>query len=136
MASEIGVGVKTTPKLWGFETIYCNQPLYCGKKLTVYGGYCCSKHKHRIKTETFFVAEGSGVIWVDGNRHEVTPGCSIHVPPGTFHCFGSLSGLVLLEFSTYHDDADVERDPNLPSHLILPDEVELFRVHPKRGGGA
>ncbi|MDH4358432.1 MAG: cupin domain-containing protein [Candidatus Berkelbacteria bacterium] len=42
-------------------------------------------HFHRAMTETYYVLDGSGAIWLDGVRHEVAQGTAILIPPGVVH---------------------------------------------------
>jgi mannose-6-phosphate isomerase-like protein (cupin superfamily) len=104
------------PKVWGSEKVIVNTPGYCGKFLRVAAGMQCSLHRHRIKDETFYVV--SGVLNVElgptpdearNNPIVMHKDDSIRVAPGSWHRFGSVDGAVIAEFSTHHDDADVER---------------------------
>lgn len=97
-------------KLWGSEDVLVNSPLYCAKILRIDPGMGCSYHRHRIKDETFFVLSGEVVLKL-GERVPMLlkHGSSQHVPPMTYHSFGSESGAVMLEVSTHHEDSDVER---------------------------
>ena len=106
-------------KQWGFEEIIVNNGKYCGKVLSMYPGWQSSKHYHPIKEETMLCVSGSGVVEIWGNIDEVPAfislaskhGTSIHLPPGVAHRFSTPFGepLVIIEFSTPHNDADVER---------------------------
>lgn len=117
----------TRVKTWGREEWLVNRELYCAKRLYVTAGFQCSLHRHRIKDETFVVETGSGFIRLGDNYvAEVKPGDVIHVPPLMWHLFGSKLGMQLLEVSTHHDDADVERKQesgaitNEPSKELAP----------------
>src|SRR5690348_17695693 len=93
-------------KVWGEEEILINLPdLYCSKYLYVTPGYVSSTHRHAKKHETFICVAGSGFIQVDGNLKPFSEGAKQIVPPGTWHCFGSLEGMTLLEVSTEHADS-------------------------------
>jgi len=50
---------KVVSKLWGHELWIVNNPLYCGKQLTVLPTKWCSVHAHVNKVETFYILEGS-----------------------------------------------------------------------------
>ena len=107
-------GYKHVKKMWGTEIWLTNSPLYCAKLLVVEPGFACSLHRHAIKTETFFVLQGLLAVEVGtGGAFEVKGvGDSVHLPPGTFHRFWSVSLLsetIFLEVSTTHSDDDVER---------------------------
>ena len=100
---------KIIPKVWGRERYICNKPEYCAKFLTVTAGYTCSEHRHDLKTESFYVLKGNGVITLDGHITKVKEGDIVHVRRGKWHCFASAVGMELLEISTHHDDRDVQR---------------------------
>lgn len=97
-------------KVWGFEQIICNTPLYCSKFLHVKPGMQCSLHYHRKKDETFYVLSGECTIEIGGLPTAVlTEGMSVRIEPASSHRFGSKDGCILIETSTHHDDADVFR---------------------------
>jgi mannose-6-phosphate isomerase-like protein (cupin superfamily) len=110
-------GYKHVPKVWGEEIWLHNSPLYCAKLLVLTPGMQCSLHRHLVKTETFFLLQGLAMIEVgaDGHKELKHSGDSVHIPVGTYHRFGHVSGVltsvptVILEVSSHHDDADVER---------------------------
>ncbi len=52
------VDIKIVPKGWGFERWIVNKEEYCGKELFFIKGRRCSVHFHKLKDETFYVAEG------------------------------------------------------------------------------
>lgn len=88
-----------------------NEPGYCLKELRVTPGWMCSTHRHKVKSETFIVVSGHPRIEVASRGAFRHPGEIIHVPAGTIHLFAAYHGcpVSLLEVSTHHDDADVER---------------------------
>ena len=96
-------------KVWGFEQIICNTPLYCSKFLHVKPGMQCSLHYHRKKDETFYVMSGDCRIEIGAASVVAKQGYTAHIHPGVPHRFSSKGGCILLETSTYHDDADVVR---------------------------
>src|SRR6185312_16328270 len=96
-------------KVWGFEQIICNTPLYCSKFLHVKPGMQCSLHYHEIKDETFYVLDGQCDIRLGRDTISLQAGQTVHVPPNTVHRFGSKDGCVLVETSTHHSDADTVR---------------------------
>ncbi len=48
-------------------------------------GAATQRHYHKLTEELYFILEGSGMIELDGKRHEVGPGDAILIPPGTKH---------------------------------------------------
>lgn len=110
MSDSLDIG-RVVEKKWGKEIWIVNGPLYCGKKLIVNPGWRCSKHRHLHKDETFYVESGYGWIMLDDEPVRMLPGTVLRIPPGTWHCFWNACKVpfILMEISTHHDDADVER---------------------------
>jgi quercetin dioxygenase-like cupin family protein len=42
-------------------------------------------HYHKRTTEIYYVLSGHGMIELDGKTHELTPGSTVHIPPGVKH---------------------------------------------------
>ncbi len=42
-------------------------------------------HRHPHSEEVYFVAEGRGRVWIDGEQHPLQPGSWVRVPPGVPH---------------------------------------------------
>ena len=102
--------IKTVAKVWGKEEWIVNEN-YCGKILTVNEGCVCSLHCHPQKAETFFVKNGCGKIEIGDEVIRMVEGDIVDVKPNTFHRFSAdnAQGMVLIEFSTRHEDNDVVR---------------------------
>lgn len=100
--------LQLVPKLWGAERILVNSDKYCAKLLEIKGGYQCSLHRHS-KTESFFVLDGMVDIEVGDERLTLFSQDAVHIPSMTWHRFSSKDGAIILEISTPHKDADVER---------------------------
>jgi mannose-6-phosphate isomerase-like protein (cupin superfamily) len=108
---------KIVPKLWGQEKIIVNNPLYCGKILTVVpNGMACSVHYHKNKTETFHILRGQLEFEkydAGGRLQERTAlraGDTISLPPSTPHRFWVLREICeFIEFSTHDDPSDSYR---------------------------
>ena len=113
-----------TPKLWGGEIEIINNHLYCGKILILHAGACGSLHRHANKHETMLVMQGIVEFEYEGvepdNSEASAPevltisqlrvGQAVVLPPGAWHRFRAISSKArIVEFSTPHDDADVER---------------------------
>lgn len=108
-------GYPTVQKVWGREIILTNKS-YCAKFMVLNAGFRCSLHRHLRKDETFFVLQGIiGVEW--GTNPALMhieykgPGDPLPLLPGTYHRFWQASDdqAIMLEVSSHHDDADVER---------------------------
>ena len=113
-----------TAKLWGGEVEIFNsrEVGYCGKILILHEGFQGSLHRHARKHETMLVLKGRVELDIPSEESErasppgvlecmrLGPGDSIVLPPGTWHRFRALTREAqIVEFSTPHDDADVER---------------------------
>lgn len=109
---------KLVAKVWGEEQYITNTDNYCGKLLHVKPGFVCSDHCHKIKDETFYVLAGHGAIRINGGVRPITVGDTLWILPLDWHCFATAGGMTLLEISTHHDDADVERIRCSPSHEL------------------
>lgn len=105
--------IRKVKKAWGVELWLLNHPGpngYCCKKLIVEPGWICSMHRHHLKNESFIILSGRGYIELEGGPPiAVGEGHIIEVSAGRFHRFWSTSGMTILEISSFHDDADVER---------------------------
>ena len=100
--------MKTVKKVWGKEEWIVNRE-YCGKLLYLDKGATSSLHRHLTKHETFYVLKGHVILMLDGYRYDLTPGKSLEIEPGDYHSFYGEKDSVIIEFSTHHDDNDVER---------------------------
>jgi mannose-6-phosphate isomerase-like protein (cupin superfamily) len=121
--------VKIVKKEWGEEHWIVNRE-YCGKKLLLRGGFRCSIHHHRDKTETFYLVSGrmlleSGTDPDDLARRVLSPGDAVDLEPGTWHRFSSIEDAVFFEFSTHHEDDDSYRATT--SGRIPEDELRALR---------
>lgn len=100
------------PKLWGGEVWLVNNELYCAKYLLVHPGWACSLHRHAVKDETFIIEHGFIHLEFGNKKRYLRPGDSQRILPGTWHRFSNDEGVAvarILEVSTMHSDADVER---------------------------
>jgi len=100
-------------KVWGHEEWIANNDKYCGKKLVIRKGFCCSMHHHKIKDETFYLASGKIILETEFEGKEksriMTPGDVQHIKIGMWHRFIGLEDSELFEFSTFHMDSDSHR---------------------------
>jgi mannose-6-phosphate isomerase-like protein (cupin superfamily) len=106
------------PKIWGEEIWLTNSDKYCAKFLTLKDGFQCSLHRHLVKTETFFVLDGTVILEIQTGTNQkfkqsvrLEAGENYHIPVGVFHRFSTQGHgpATILEVSTQHDDMDVER---------------------------
>ena len=98
------------PKVWGEEIVLTRSKYYTCKLLVVKEGYTSSIHKHLIKNETFICVKGQGVINICDKESNILPGDQVEVFAGLMHSFKTVGGMVLMEISTFDDDADNYRE--------------------------
>ena len=112
MTIDIGpllASAKKVEKEWGWEAWISNTELYCAKILKLNAGCQCSLHAHKVKDEEFHVLEGRVRLERDEFVHYLSPGEHLRISPGSYHRFSSTEGALILEVSTFHDDADSYR---------------------------
>lgn len=92
-------------KPWGYELIWAKTDRYAGKILHIDKGQALSLQYHAVKDETLCLL--SGMLQVEIGDHEeslrslrLTPGESIHLPPGRRHRLVALEECEVLEAST------------------------------------
>ncbi len=106
---EYQAGKMIVPKTWGHEEWIVNSD-YCGKKLVLNKGHCCSLHFHKIKDETFYIASGKVGFQLNDQYFILKPGDSLLITPGTKHRFYGITDSEIFEFSTHHMEDDSYRD--------------------------
>ena len=52
---------------------------------TLEPGQATQRHYHAETEEIYYLVEGSGVMEVEGERREVSPGDAVLIPPGAWH---------------------------------------------------
>lgn len=72
---------------------------YCGKYLFLFAGQTCPRHRHQVKTETFFVLKGRVRMDCEGKVTEMKPGDVKTVARGKFHEFTGIENSLVLEVS-------------------------------------
>jgi sialic acid synthase SpsE/quercetin dioxygenase-like cupin family protein len=85
---------------------------YAKKVLVQLPGQMHPLHFHKLKEETFLVLWGELISELDGRERVLSPGDTLTVPPGVWHCFRTETGCVFEEISTTaHSNDSVYRDP-------------------------
>jgi len=114
--------MKRTDKVWGYEVEMTNTPEYCMKRLYLNQGWRCSLHHHKIKDETFYIADGWVLMEVDGEEMMMQSGDYVRIKPGVKHRFSGLCVSIIIEASTHHEDSDSYRDEEsgeIPEDVII-----------------
>ena len=102
--------IKTVPKLWGKEEWLINSDRYCSKLLHINRGARSSYHYHKKKEETFYGLIGDVFLMVEGRNYILNSSARpITIEAGDKHSIQGMTGAVILEVSTQHDDSDTYR---------------------------
>lgn len=54
------------------------------------------RHHHKISEEFYYILEGTGLMEIDGETHEVAPGDAVLIPAGAWHELRAHSAMRLL----------------------------------------
>jgi len=106
--------IDIVPKVWGKETWYVNNDMYCGKILSIQKNYFSSEHLHRDKVETFAVLSGHVMVVIfdkSGDKKFISmkkDDC-LDIPACTVHQLRAIEDSEILEISTHHEDSDSYR---------------------------
>jgi quercetin dioxygenase-like cupin family protein len=91
-------------KPWGYELHWAKTDRYVGKVIHIDAGHALSLQYHNRKDETIYLWKGKLVFEIqeDGAlvTHEVSPGQSFHVVPGTVHRMTAVEDCDVFEVST------------------------------------
>jgi len=92
-------------KPWGYELIWARTDRYVGKILHINKGESLSLQYHEVKDETLCLLSGALQLEVGDSEGtmeslRLTPGESIHLPPGRRHQLIALEDSDVLEAST------------------------------------
>lgn len=98
-------GPKIVDKPWGHEEVFAATERYVGKILFIRGGQALSLQFHERKDETIRMLEGmmrllAGPAVDRLETHELGPGDTYHIPPGTIHRMLAEEDSLVLEVST------------------------------------
>ena len=102
-------------KIWGETQELFNNGITAIHHLKIKKGGYCSEHRHKYKSNTFFVIAGNLVItiWTPKGEQDETvvwPGETTEIPPGVFHKFRALTDVECLEiYEVKLRGEDIER---------------------------
>ena len=101
------VEARRVEKPWGYEIWWGRTDRYVGKILFVKAGHSLSLQFHRVKEETVRVLSGRLLFETrpsaeegELRRIEMSPGDTIHIPPGTVHRMTGIEDCEIVEVST------------------------------------
>jgi quercetin dioxygenase-like cupin family protein len=108
------MSLEIVPKVWGEERIFARTDRYAGKVLVLRKGFRSSLHHHEKKDETFCVWSGRvGFELGVAGWQVLSPGDTLHIPPGQLHRFTGLEDSEILEVSTQdREDDNFRLDPS------------------------
>jgi quercetin dioxygenase-like cupin family protein len=92
--------VTVVEKPWGREVWWAQTESYVGKFLEVKAGHRLSLQYHREKLETMYCLKGTGILLLDGEEIELTPGVTRTIRPGQVHRLVAIEDLTMVEVST------------------------------------
>ena len=58
-------------------------------------GGSTTPHQHPQTEEIYYILEGCGRMWIEGEAHDVGPGDAIAIPPGRTHQITNTAGATL-----------------------------------------
>jgi quercetin dioxygenase-like cupin family protein len=91
-------------KPWGYELHWAKTDRYVGKVIHIDAGHALSLQYHNRKDETIYLWKGRLLFEIQENgalvKHEVSPGQSFHVVPGTIHRMTAIEDCDVFEVST------------------------------------
>lgn len=99
-------------KGWGSETIWADEPKYCGKFLDFNQGSKFSMHLHRDKDETWYVLSGKFKLHIIGTKNAkhvqkiIQTGDVWRNAPMVPHQLECIEEGRIIEVSTYDDPED------------------------------
>ncbi len=80
---------------WGYYTVTGvgtdpNGEEYCEKTIVIKPGHVLSLQSHNLRREKWTVKKGTLTALLDGQRVDVLPHESLHIPAGSIHCMANL----------------------------------------------
>jgi len=101
----------TVKKPWGYEDHVLIKDGFCVKRLVFWKGRMSSFHKHKSKSEVFFIRRGETRIKFKKGFKTYTKGQFLYLPKGTLHQIINIgkSTLEIIEFSYPYVSKDVFR---------------------------
>jgi len=107
--------IEKVNKGWGYELIFANESLYCGKILHFNKNEKTSMHFHAIKTETFYILSGEFIIHTidtkDASQYtkHLVRGEKMNISKFLPHQIESIETGDIIEVSTHDDPTDSYR---------------------------
>ncbi len=65
------------------------------------------EHYHKRTTEIYYVLEGQGTVWLNGEEHAVQKGTFLHIPPGVRHSFVGSAKMLIIGVPAISTDEDM-----------------------------
>lgn len=92
-------------KPWGWEIVWAQTPMYCGKLLHIHAGKRLSLQYHDEKVESQYLVSGRALLTIegpDGALHEIEmePGMGYTIQPFQRHRLTGITDADIVEVST------------------------------------
>lgn len=119
-------------KIWGStELIFRHNGVEC-HRIFIKKGFACSKHKHDVRDNAFYVESGDLIVQVWKNDYNLVDntrlknGMRTGVSAGEHHCFVALEDTIALEWYWVKDiTQDIERINH--GQKVSNDEIKKLR---------
>lgn len=103
-------------KIWGTtELLFRHNGVEC-HRIFIKKGFACSRHKHNMRCNAFYVEKGDLVVQVWKNDYKLVDntrlvsGQRTGIPAGEYHSFAALEDTIALEWYWVEDmDQDIKR---------------------------
>lgn len=105
-------------KPWGYELIWVKNDNYIGKLLNIEEGHQISLQLHPNKTESMFVIEGFGHLFLGQNKILISEDDNFTINKNQVHTIIAKEKMKIIEVSTAHENDTLrlydpyERDDN------------------------
>ena len=91
---------KIIEKPWGLEIIIEHNDSYAMKAIIVSEGEQLSLQYHNNKVESWYIADGEGIVMYDDKEIEVSAGDHFTIPQKTIHSVVAETDMIIIEAST------------------------------------
>ena len=95
---------------WGGYEVLIDDPHYKVKRITVMAGQRLSYQRHALRSEHWFIVEGTGRVTIDGTDRLVTLGHAVDVAVGAAHRIANPAAQPLVFIEVQHGVSFEEDD--------------------------
>jgi len=98
---------------WGYYIVLAEESAFKVKKTVVLPGRRLSLQRHRLRSEHWYLVQGSALATIEKNRLELVPGQSLDIPRGSLHRIENTGDddVIIIEIQTgdYFGEDDIQR---------------------------